>query len=1281
MKRFLSAAVVFALLLSLMPFGAFAVETGETGGTCGDNLTWTLDADGTLTISGTGAMDDYWVVYGEEGDSDVHNQAPWQQSVASIQSVVIEAGVTKIGTYAFAGCPALANVDIPDSLTTIGSGAFYSCTSLTGIELPNALTSIEAYTFAFCTSLTEIDIPDGVTSIGGGMGSGAFYGCSALERVNIPNTVTLIDSWAFCSCASLTSINIPNSVTKIGSYAFNGCTSLKNVTISDGVTIIGWGVFGGCTSLTDIEIPNGVTTISESAFAGCIALKNIELPQSLTYIGVGAFGGCRSLISIDIPDNVTEIYNWAFSGCTSLTSIELPNSLTGMMYDAFSGCTALTSIVIPASVTSVEEYSFNGCAKLSEIIFEGDAPAFAENCFGSYASEDFTPEGPVTAIAYYPANNATWTDEVKQQYGGNITWVEGAPKKIVESGTCGENLTWTIDDEGTLTISGMGKMDDYSEAVPAPWVAHRYSIGYIVIEDGVQYLGSNAFDGLYMNKITFAGDAPTFSDTCFTDVEENVYYPKDNATWTPDVMQDYGGTIAWCYYGSAEEGIGGTCGENVTWVLDKEGTLTISGTGAMTDYTDGRSAPWREMTYDITNIVIEDGVTRIGNLAFLWFLSPFTIELPDTLTEIGDDAFYYAKGLHSINIPDSVTSIEGGAFAYSGLDSIVIPDGVTTLEGTFCECMGLESVKLPASLTKIGLYTFFNCYPLTRIEIPAGVTEIGGFAFLACEALSEIIFTGDAPTMADSCFDDVTATVYYPANNATWTGDALFIGPWITCKPYSAEGIVDSGTCGENLTWKLDIDCILTISGTDTMDDYSEEMPAPWSGHMEDIHGVVIEEGVSSIGSYAFYDCYNPNQGIIFKGDAPKFVSDSFEGATATVYCPLGNPTWTSDVMQDYGGNITWIQVDGSTSAGKCGDNLTWLLDDTGTLTISGTGAMTDYTMETVAPWDAQRANVKNIVIEAGVTHIGKRSFMSCAAANLTIPNTVTEIGADAFWHCALTSIELPESLTVLDSYAFAGCASLTSINIPNGVTEIGFGTFFNCTSLASIEIPAAVTVIGRDAFAYCEKLTEIIFTGDAPSIGERSFNGVTTTAYYPANNATWTDAVKQNYGGNITWKPIYDILDGADTVWTPEEEKPVAVRADAAIEEFLHVMLNGELVDPQHYDVTEGSTIITFHEDFLATLEPGKYSVTMYFESGIANTSLTISTPAYKLGDVNGDGKLNAKDATAILKKIVGKLDNPIENFDLIADVNEDGKVNAKDATKILKTIVGKDTIEGWEK
>ncbi len=491
------------------------------------------------------------------------------------------------------------------------------------------------------------------------------------------------------------------------------------------------------------------------------------------------------------------------------------------------------------------------------------------------------------------------------------------------------------------------------------------------------------------------------------------------------------------------------------------------------------------------------------------------------------------------------------------------------------------------------------------------------------------------------------------------------------------------------------------------------------------------------------------------------------------------------------------VPATGSATGGTCGDNLTWMLDADGTLTISGTGAMTDYTQETVAPWDAQRANVKNIVIEAGVTHIGKRSFMSCAAVNLTIPDTVTSIGSMAFYSTELTSVTLPDSVetigmsafmsasklteitlpknlkivewnlfaecaslkhvtipagvtsigmsafeacvaletvvipdsvTSIPTNAFYGCESLTAIAIPEGVSSIGTNTFAGCKSLKTVTIPSGVTEIGLGAFSGCEALEailipegvpnigtaafygcsslktitipasvtnldnvvfenctaleEIIFEGDAPTMAEDCFNGIATTAYYPANNATWTDAVKQNYGGTITWTGVYEVLDGESNDWYQTKPSEVSIRADAAIKEFLSVFLNGILIDPQHYDVTEGSTIITFHEDFLATLEPGEYTVTMNFTSGVANAKLTVSeSEPIKLGDVNGDGKLNAKDATAILKKIVGKLDNPIENFDLIADVNEDGKVNAKDATKILKTIVGKDSIEGWEK
>ena len=136
-------------------------------GTCGDNLTWTLDDAGTLTISGTGAMDDYG------GD------APWYAWRNDIKAVSIPDGVTTIGLEAFSGCTSLTSVTIPDSVTSIGVDAFYSCTSLTSVTIPDGVTSIGEFSFQRCTSLTSVTIGNGVTSIG----HSAFSGCTGLKNM------------------------------------------------------------------------------------------------------------------------------------------------------------------------------------------------------------------------------------------------------------------------------------------------------------------------------------------------------------------------------------------------------------------------------------------------------------------------------------------------------------------------------------------------------------------------------------------------------------------------------------------------------------------------------------------------------------------------------------------------------------------------------------------------------------------------------------------------------------------------------------------------------------------------------------------------------------------------------------------------------------------------------------------------------------------------------------------------------------------------------------------
>ena len=183
------------------------------------NLTWTLDADGTLNISGTGAMKDY---------NAVGNLSPATQKKDSVKKVVIEKGVTSIGNDAFHNCNSLTSITIPDSVTSIGSFAFDSCSSLTNITIPDSVIGIGSSAFCDCSSLTSIVIPNSVTSIG----SYAFDDCKNLTSITIPDNVTSIGYFAFFNCSSLTSITIPDSVTSIGEAAFSDCTNLKTISLS-----------------------------------------------------------------------------------------------------------------------------------------------------------------------------------------------------------------------------------------------------------------------------------------------------------------------------------------------------------------------------------------------------------------------------------------------------------------------------------------------------------------------------------------------------------------------------------------------------------------------------------------------------------------------------------------------------------------------------------------------------------------------------------------------------------------------------------------------------------------------------------------------------------------------------------------------------------------------------------------------------------------------------------------------------------------------------------------
>ena len=366
-KKLLSIVLALSMICALVPIMASA-ETTATSGTCGENVTWTLSDDGTLTISGTGDMEDY--SYG--------NYSPFERN-QSIKTVVIENGVTSIGNMMFYYTTSLKSVTIPDSVTSIGNTAFAYCWGLKGITIPDSVIVIGNSAFENCDNLTNIIISNSVTDIG----ETAFRNCKKLTDIKLSNSLTSIPKDMFVQCYALTNVTIPNSVTSIGEQAFEYCNSLASIIIPKGVESIGSRAFTGCSSLKEINAD--LNNQNYSSIDGILFSKDnttlvrcpegkknsYEIPDGVTNIGEQAFYNCTNLTSIEIPNSVTSIGEQAFHNCTGLTSMSITNGVTQIGGNSFAYCENLVSIGIPKSVTSIGAGAFNQCSSLTSVYYGG----------------------------------------------------------------------------------------------------------------------------------------------------------------------------------------------------------------------------------------------------------------------------------------------------------------------------------------------------------------------------------------------------------------------------------------------------------------------------------------------------------------------------------------------------------------------------------------------------------------------------------------------------------------------------------------------------------------------------------------------------------------------------------------------------------------------------------------------------------------------------------------------------------------------------------------------
>lgn len=850
----------------------------------------------------------------------------------------------------------------------------------------------------------EVEIPDGVTSIG----EGAFSGCTDLTSITIPNSVTSIGFLAFFRCTSLTSIDIPDSVTGIEANAFQDCSDLTSVNIGSGLINMEYNPFVLCPSLENISVaennPNftaesnvlfskNKTKLIKAAEQGVSGTYII--PNSVTSIGESAFSGCTDLTGITIPNSVMSIGTYAFSNCTSLNSVIIPDGITDICEGTFSGCTGLTSITIPDSITSSGFNAFFDCGEIKEVYIT-DIVAWCN-------------------VSFY------WTTSNPLYNGANLYL----------NGELVENL---VIPDG-VTIINYFAFNNYK------------NLTSITIPSSITSIGGSAFSGcIGLKDVHYNGSFESFTKISISSGNEKF----NNAT---------------LYCEGIEIKEHGKCGETLIWILYGNGKLSISGTGEM-KYNDNSwlpYAPWYNSRNSITSVEIDSGVTSIMRGAFYECRNLISITIPASVTNIGDNylVFENCNSLTEINVDENnenYASLNGVLFNKAGNELIkfpegksgdyIIPNGVTSIGNrAFAYCSGLTSITIQNSVTNIGERAFFDCIGLKEVHYNGSFEnfkKISVGSYNECYSKATI-YCADTTVMGyGSCGDNVTWILYddgeliisgtgnmtnytgtpHPyyspfdnndkiksviiENGVTSIGDRAFIG----CDNLISVMISDSViSIGESVFSVCDNLASITVAEANpnyTAENnvlFNKDKTTLIKAAEKGISGAyIIPDSVTSIDDYAFSDCY---------GLTSITIPDSVTSISHNVFWNCSHLKdmyyngYFADFREIYISNFEFDVhfKDGTYYGwGSCGSDVSWVMDDSNTLTINGAGYMTNYFngySDGFTPWYFRRQEIETSVIENGVIYIGNYALEGCLKLkSVTIPNTITEIGNYAFRRC-----------------------------------------------------------------------------------------------------------------------------------------------------------------------------------------------------------------------------------------------------------------------------------------
>jgi len=368
---------------------------------------------------------------------------------------------------------------------------------------------------------------------------------------------------------------------------------------------------------------------------------------------------------------------------------------------------------------------------------------------------------------------------------------------------------------------------------------------------------------------------------------------------------------------SAMAASSGSCGSGVKWTLDSAGTLTISGKGKMKDFDSG--VPWK--VENVRKVVIKNGVTSIGNGAFMSCKKLTSVSIADSVTSIGDGAFFICWNLKEITLPSKLTHIGETAFrGCNSLTSVTIPDGVEVISGSaFADCDVLTNVKLPKNLKEIGTDAFELCKQLKSIDIPEGTTIIRMGAFAGCSNLTQVTLPSTLEIIEDNVFAGCGFSTIKLPDSMKEIGRQAFSACENLTSLTIPEGI-------ETLHYYTFTGCpsLKTLKLPSTLKEI-DGMCVAWSETYCGIETLIIPASVERISYSSFYECKNL-KAIYFEGDRPEMNEYVFEGLkNTTIYYPDGNKTWTSDKTEYIDCKLTWksklptptVKAESSTSGVK----------------------------------------------------------------------------------------------------------------------------------------------------------------------------------------------------------------------------------------------------------------------------------------------------------------------------------------------------------------------------